>query len=151
MFDMTTSQELLKPMCKSGTGSVQNNEGRILCVDDDPDSRELMKTLFRLEGYQVIATGTVEEGMWQAISDKFDLILLDWVLADGTGIELCTELRRIGVPSPILFYSGIQDRDEIAGAMRAGAQGFLIKATNFEQVLQNVSRFLSNGVQDRPN
>lgn len=126
---------------------MEKIKGVILCVDDDQDTRDLLTALLGSEGYEVIALATVEEALWRAMADRFDLILLDWVLKDGTGIELCIELRRIGIDAPILFYSGIANRDEIQNAMRAGAQGFLIKPANFEDVLQNVSRFITSADQ----
>jgi DNA-binding response OmpR family regulator len=124
-------------------------KGVILCVDDDPDTRDLLTMLLGSEGYEVIATSKVEEALWRAMADKLDLILLDWVLEDGAGIELCVELRRIGIDAPILFYSGIANKDEIAKAMLAGAQGFLIKPADFEEVLQNVARFIPNADQPK--
>jgi DNA-binding NarL/FixJ family response regulator len=70
-------------------------------------------------------------------------------LEDGSGIELCMELRRIGIDAPILFYSGVGNRDEIQNAMHAGAQGFLVKPAAFEDVLQNVSRFIPSADQSQ--
>jgi DNA-binding response OmpR family regulator len=128
---------------------MEKAKGVILCVDDDQDTRDLLTVWLRSEGYEVITTAAIEEALWRAMSDKFDLILLDWVLEDGTGIELCTELRRIGIDAPILFYSGIDNKDEIENAMRAGAQGFLIKPADFEEVLQNVSRYIPNADQSQ--
>jgi DNA-binding response OmpR family regulator len=128
---------------------MEKLKGVILCVDDDQDTRDLLTALLGSEGYEVIAIGTVAEALWRAMADKLDLILLDWVLEDGSGIELCMELRRIGIDAPILFYSGVGNRDEIQNAMRAGAQGFLVKPAAFEDVLQNVSRFIPSADQSQ--
>lgn len=128
---------------------MQKAKGLILCVDDDQDTRDLLTALLGLEGYEVIATSSVGEALSQAMADKFDLILLDWVLKDGTGIELCLALRRSGIDAPILFYSGVGDRDEIQNAMRAGAQGFLVKPTDFEDMLHTVSRFIATADQSQ--
>jgi DNA-binding response OmpR family regulator len=123
---------------------MEKVKGVILCVDDDQDTRDLLTALRGSEGYEVMAIATVEEALWRAMADKFDLIILDWVLKDGTGIELCIALRRIGIDVPILFYSGTANRDEIQNAIRAGAQGFLVKPADFEEVLQKVSHFMPN-------
>ena len=128
---------------------MEKAKGVILCVDDDQDTRDLLTVLLGSQGYEVIATAKAEEALWRAMADKFDLILLDCVLEDGTGINLCIELRRIGIDAPILFYSGMGDRDEIENAMSAGAQGFLVKPAAFEEVLQNVSRFIPDTYQSQ--
>ena len=118
-------------------------KGRILCVDDDKDTRDMMTALLGLEGYEVVQARSVAEGLALAVSDNFDLILLDWVFADGTGIELCKMIRRTSAAAaPILFYSGMALKDDIENAMSAGAQGFLVKPVDFEVLLQNVSHFV---------
>jgi CheY-like chemotaxis protein len=74
-----------------------------------------------------------------------NLILLDWVLRDGTGIELCTALRSMKVRSPILFYTGLElTREQVNEAMTAGAQGFhdvLVEAREARLVLLDDLRF----------
>ena len=89
-------------------------------------------------------------GLALAASDNFDLILLDWVFADGTGIELCKMIRRTNAAGPILFYSGMALKDDIDNAMSAGAQGFLVKPVDFEVLLQSVSRFVVNDRSTTP-
>jgi DNA-binding response OmpR family regulator len=128
---------------------MQKMKGKILCVDDDPDTREMLTVLLGLGGHEVMATGTISEGIQLAIAHNIDLILLDWVLEDGTGIELCRELRSIGVTAPVLFYSGKDITNELRDdAMRAGAQGFLTKPVDVNTILQSVSDFIK---QPKPN
>ena len=93
-------------------------KGRILCVDHDKDAREMTNALLGLQGYEVIQAQNVAEGLSQGVADNFDLILLDWVFEDGTGIDLCKMLRGTGASAPILFYSRISDHADIEGAMR---------------------------------
>ena len=119
-------------------------KGRILCVDDDKDTRDLMAVLLGLEGYEVVQARNVAEGLELAVSDNFSLILLDWVFADGTGVELCKMIRRTSAAAPILFYSGMALKDDIENALSAGAQGFLVKPVDVEVLLQNVLRFVGN-------
>jgi two-component system, OmpR family, manganese sensing response regulator len=128
---------------------MQKTKGNILCVDDDPDTREMLTVLLGLGGHEVMAAGTISEGIQLAIAHNIDLILLDWVLEDGTGIELCRELRSIGVTAPVLFYSGKDITNELRDdAMRAGAQGFLTKPVDVNTILQSVSDFIK---QPKPN
>jgi len=124
---------------------MEKGNGRILCVDDHKDTCEMLAALLGLEGYQVSQANTVSDGLCAALSEPFDLILLDWVFKDGSGIELCKMLCGAGVKTPILFYSGIVDRSEMEAAMRAGAQGFLVKPVDIDDLLGSVSRVVSNG------
>jgi two-component system response regulator MprA len=116
--------------------------GRILCVDDDGDTCDMMIALLGLEGYEVVGAQSVSEGLSFALAGDFDLVLLDWVFKDGTGIELCMKIRNTDASTPILFYSGMALSADIDNAMRAGAQGFLIKPVNFDELLQSVSTFV---------
>ena len=124
---------------------MEKIKGRILCVDDHQDTCEMLTTILGLEGYQVSQANGVYDGLCAAIADDFDLILLDWVLKDGSGIELCRMISKAGVTTPILFYSGIADRSELEEAMRAGAQGFLVKPVDTNDLLRSVSRLVGNG------
>jgi len=130
---------------------MNKHKGRILCVDDDKDTRDMMTALLGLEGYEVVQARSVADGLALAVSDNFDLILLDWVFADGTGIELCKMIRRIRATASILFYSGMALKDDIEDAMSAGAQGFLVKPVDFQVLLQNVSSFVDDGSKSAVN
>jgi len=124
---------------------MEQIKGRILCVDDDKDTREMLRALLGLEGYEVIEAQNVAEGLSQGVRNNFDLILLDWVFKDGTGVELCKKLRSTGAATPVLFYSGRSDKVDIETAMKAGAQGFLIKPVEVTQLFESLSQFLNAG------
>ena len=104
----------------------------------------MLTALLGLEGYQVTQANNVSDGLCVAISGTFDLILLDWVFKDGSGVELCKMLCSTGTTAPILFYSGIAERSDMETAMRAGAQGFLVKPVDMDDLLRSVSRFVGN-------
>ena len=128
---------------------MENPKGRVLCVEDDQDSREMVAALLKLAGYDVVEAQNVTQGLSTGRADNFDLILLDWMFRDGTGIELCKMLRSTGAPAPILFYSGVSSPDEIERAMRAGAEGFLIKPVPVEEFLQTVSGLVQRSAVDK--
>ena len=106
---------------------MEKAKGRILCVDDHKDTCDMLTALLGLEGYEVIQANNVTDGLCEALSGDFDLILLDWVFKDGSGIDLCKALATAHSNTPILFYSGIAEKSEMEAAMQAGAQGFLVK------------------------
>jgi len=123
---------------------MENNKGRILCVDNDQDTCEMITLLLGQAGYEVIVAMNIAKGLTLAKREHFDLILLDWFFDDGTGLELCQMIRAFNSRTIILFYSGVVDKDEIQQAISAGAQGFLIKPMGIEDLVLTVSRFVNN-------
>lgn len=119
-------------------------KGRILCADDDKDTCEMVTTLLGRAGYEVRQALSVGEALGLAQKGGFDLILLDWIFEDGTGIELCETIRSFDSKTAILFYSGIAYEAEIKKALHTGAQGFIVKPLGTETLVQTVSRFVSN-------
>ena len=104
----------------------------------------MITLLLGLAGYEVIQATNIAEGLTLARKEHFDLILLDWFFGDGTGLELCRMIRAFDSQTVILFYSGVTDRAEIKQAMSAGAQGFLIKPTGVEDLVQTVTNYVNN-------
>ena len=129
---------------------MEKTKGRILCVDDDKDTCEMVAFLLGLVGYEVIQALNIADGLTLARREHFDLILLDWFLDDGTGIELCKMIRAFDSQTVILFYSGVAYGAEIKKAISAGAQGFLIKPVGTDDLLETVSRFVNNDSGEGP-
>lgn len=97
---------------------------RILCVEDDPGMCELVSHI--LSDYQLTCASTVMNARRMAAAEKFDLIILDYILPDGTGAGLCTEIRSFDIRTPILFVTSHSDFTETE-ARRLGANGTLHK------------------------
>jgi CheY-like chemotaxis protein len=99
---------------------------RILFVDDHEDTRLLVITWLGTLGYEVTATHSVSEGLKLALSESFDLYLLDSRLADGDGKDLCEKIREIDQRTPIVFYAG-DIRERVMADSDCEAQGFVMK------------------------
>jgi len=95
-----------------------------------------------LEGYEAIPASGVNDCLSRIISESFDLLMLDWVFEDGTGLDVCKLLRKSGVAVPIVFCSGVGNKSAVDKAMRAGAQAFLAKPIDFDDLLLLVSQFV---------
>jgi DNA-binding response OmpR family regulator len=72
---------------------MQSARKRILCVEDDEDNSGLMTALFELLNYRVVIASTSAEALRLSRSESFDLYLLDSWLPDGTGTQLCQQIR----------------------------------------------------------
>ena len=97
---------------------------RVLCVDDNMDACDLVSSI--LGEYKVIVEHSKTAGLNQAAQEKFDLILIDYYLPDGTGLELCALIRAFDPNTPILLATcthSISHEQVIA----VGGQGVLRK------------------------
>ena len=110
----------------------------ILCVEDDEDTCDILRLLFSQAGYEVVTAGTVAEGLRIAKEGSLALIILDNWYPEGSGIELCRQIRAFDSATPIIFYSGAGFESDIERALDAGAQAYIVKPM-IEQLQQTVS------------
>jgi DNA-binding response OmpR family regulator len=113
---------------------------RILLVDDDQDTRRMLSTLLRVEGYDMIPAESVREGLLLAEAEPFDLFVLDFIFAEGSGKELCQRIREFDPHTPILFFSGSHPKVQ-EEALSCGAQGFVLKP-DIEALRQEIRKNL---------
>jgi len=112
---------------------------RILCVEDDQDSREMMTILLEQAGYEVVAASNPTDGLKLAKQDAPALIILDNWYERESGVELCRQIRKFDSRTPIIFYSGAAYQSDIRKAMDAGAQGYLIKPAGIRDLVETVA------------
>lgn len=100
---------------------------RVLYVEDDQDSCDLVETMLRFADIDVTHTDSIDNAWKRAISESFDLYLLDGKVQDGKTLGLCGKLHEMSPETPILFYSGLAGQDDIQDGLTAGAQDYLVK------------------------
>lgn len=111
---------------------------RILLVEDNADMREMLCTLLKRDHF---AVDTAEDGLraiYLAKIHEYDLIILDNMLPQKTGLEVCTELRQTGNHVPILLLSVRSDAAEKAKLIRGGADDYMSKPYSYEELLARV-------------
>lgn len=122
------------------SGSVSSPKIRILCVEDDKDTCELISVLF--PDYEVKFAHTISDGVRLFEEEDFDLCILDNWLPDGLGVELCKKLRYINENVPIIFASAAGYRADIEKALNAGAQEYLVKPYEPEKLKKIVKKLV---------
>ena len=124
--------------------SVQpnNHKGRILCTEDDPDTRDLLQVLLEAEGFELVCAEDSGHAMSLAKEQNFDLYLLDTWTPGLAGDALCEKLRAFDPLTPILFYSGAAFESDRARAMAAGAQAYIVKPALPEKIVSEISRLI---------
>jgi CheY-like chemotaxis protein len=115
---------------------------RILYAEDHQDSRELLT--YVLSAYEVVPSATVAEAIALVRGGHFDLCILDYFLPDGTGIELCRQIRTFNADLPIIVLSGMGRESERQEAAGAGVQLYLLKPVDFESLAEAVARLLAS-------
>jgi CheY-like chemotaxis protein len=106
-------------------------KARILHVDDNPDTRLLIAASLTEAHYGVMTAGDVKEAVQLAEEVRFDLFILDVRLPDGTGIELCQQLRKLQPDAPIIYYSAYADDADQEAALSVCGDAYLRKPVCF--------------------
>jgi two-component system, OmpR family, alkaline phosphatase synthesis response regulator PhoP len=131
-----------------GVSSLENATRpgtKILVVEDNPVFRKMVKALLEAEGYVVIATEDPNETTNLAKTHQPDLILMDVVLGDVSGIELCQRLKAQPYTSslPVILLSGAQTDEEFQlQGFEEGADDYLLKPISNELLLAKVKAVL---------
>src|ERR1044071_5511992 len=105
----------------------------ILCVEDDLDTQEMLRVLLSDRGYKFEVAGTCADALRLMGEKKIALLALDNSLPDGTGVELCKQVRKFDKKLPIIFVSGSAHDDERQEALESGANAFLTKPLVFNE------------------
>src|SRR5690242_6594120 len=113
-------------------------QGSVLIIDDEAAIRESLQTLLELEGYEVEAAATGEEGLARLGEHPFDLVLLDLALPDRNGIELLPEIRALDFQIAIIMITAYGTVEDAVRAMQTGAANFLQKPWDNEKLLADV-------------
>src|SRR2546425_452965 len=100
---------------------------RILVVEDSTATRELLARSFEATGFEVTFASRVATGRRHVEAGSFDVLVLDIMLPDGSGLELCRELRAHGVLTPILFLTARGDVEDRIAGLDAGGDDYLRK------------------------
>jgi len=115
---------------------------RILCTEDDADTREILRLQLELEGFEVTCAEDSAQAISLATAEKFDLYLLNHWLPGLAGDVLCQKLRELDSTTPILFYSGAASDSDKARAMASGAQGYIVKPADPDELTSEIRRLI---------
>ncbi len=100
---------------------------RVLVVDDHPDVRDVVTRALTRDGHDVATAASVAEALSTLACTTSDLIVLDLALPDGSGLDVCRQLRRTGVNTPILMLTALRSVEQRVEGLDAGADDFLGK------------------------
>jgi DNA-binding response OmpR family regulator len=114
---------------------------RILCVDDDADTCELLKTMLGTADFDVISVPDADEALRLIGSERFDLYVLDSEMPGFSGLTLCHRIRAVDTHTPIVIFSGHGFESHREAGMLAGANAYVVKP-DVSELIPTVKRLL---------
>lgn len=115
---------------------------RILLVDDEPELTDPLSRILTREGYQVDIAHDGAEGSRLTRDGHYDLLILDWMLPQRSGLEICQQLRSRGDQTPVLFLTAKDTLDDRVSGLDAGADDYLVKPFELRELLARVRALL---------
>ena len=115
---------------------------RILLIEDEPKIAGAIKRGLLNEGHIAEIHNDGDTGLAAALTDEYDVIILDRMLPNVEGVEICRQVRSAKVKTPILFLTAkTRVRDRVEG-LDAGADDYLVKPFSFEELLARIRALL---------
>jgi DNA-binding response OmpR family regulator len=115
---------------------------RILYVEGHAESCELLALWLSGSGYEVVSANTVSDGLLLARGGTFIVYILSGHFSDGTGLDLCRQIRMFDSNTPIIFYSAFTRDSDLAAAVNAGAQAYLRQPNDFDRIEPTIRRMV---------
>ncbi len=122
---------------------MTERETRLLVVEDEEHLASGLKLNFELEGYSVDVARTIREvGARLVAAEVYDAIILDVMLPDGDGFELCRRLRQANNFIPVLMLTARTDADDRIRGLNSGADDYLPKPFDLDELMARVRSML---------
>lgn len=112
----------------------------ILVVEDEPSQLELLSYNLKVEGYNVLRAETGEEGLLTLAESQVDLIVLDWMLPEVSGLEVCRQIKTSKATRdiPVIMLTARGEEDDKVRGLDMGADDFIVKPYSVKEMLARV-------------
>jgi two-component system response regulator ArlR len=121
---------------------------KILIIEDEVGIANFLKQGLEEEGYTVLVAHDGLLGLKIAQTQNIDIILLDWILPQMLGIEVCKEIRKIDTKTPILFLTAKDTIPETIEGLKAGANDYIKKPFSFDELVERIKIHFRNENQN---
>ncbi len=112
----------------------------VLVVEDDPSQREVLAYNIEAEGYRVVTASNGEEALLSVKDESPDLVVLDWMLPNVSGIEVCRRLKRDATSAklPVIMLSARSEEDDRVRGLETGADDYIVKPYSVAELLARI-------------
>ena len=116
----------------------------VLVVEDDPSQREVLAYNIEAEGYRVVTASNGEEALLSVKDESPDLVVLDWMLPNVSGIEVCRQLKRDATSAklPVIMLSARSEEDDRVRGLETGADDYIVKPYSVAELLARIRTHL---------
>jgi len=118
---------------------------RVLVVEDERKLRDVLASALQSEHYDVVASGTGDEGFMRAQGEAFDLVVLDLMLPGRSGLEILQMLRQRRIDTPVLVLTARDGVDDRVLGLDLGADDYLVKPFALAELLARIRALLRRG------
>jgi two-component system OmpR family response regulator len=115
---------------------------RLLLVDDEDNLRSMLEAALRYEGFDVHAAASGRDALGVVDEQSPDLIVLDVMMPDLDGFEVCRRLRNDGVKTPVLFLTARDGTDDKVRGLTLGGDDYLVKPFSLDELVARISAVL---------
>lgn len=115
---------------------------KILIAEDDNRLRKNIVYIIQKEYHQVDSVDNGQDALEYTLFDHYDLLILDWMMPELSGIEVCEEVRKRGFSGGILMLTAKDDSSDIVRGLDAGADDYLVKPFKMEELLARIRAIL---------
>jgi DNA-binding response OmpR family regulator len=122
---------------------------KILVVEDEVGIANFIKQGLEEESYTVSVANTGDEGLNLALTGKYDLLLLDWMLPKLSGLEICRQFRTENKHTPIIFLTAKDTVEDTINGLQAGANDYIKKPFHFDEFLERIKVQLRPKTEDQ--
>ena len=110
---------------------------KILIIEDNHKLRSMLATFLQKENYQILEAGTGEKGLELFLTEEVDLVLLDIMLPNMGGLEVCQKIRLSSMVPIIMITAKSEDHDKILG-LDVGADDYMVKPFSHQEVAARI-------------
>jgi DNA-binding response OmpR family regulator len=115
---------------------------RALIIDDEQGVRDMLTQHLRSECFAVDSADNGAEGSYLARTNEYDFIILDNMMPEKSGVQVCAEIRRTGRTVPIIVLSVLGDTRQKVDLINAGADDYMIKPFSFDELMARIRALL---------
>src|ERR1700688_3579513 len=125
--------------------------GHILVIDDEPDIRESLEVLLSSEGYRVELAGNAIDGLKRLETSTYDLVLVDLMMPDKSGMEVLEEIRMRDRETPLFMITAYGSIEVAVEALKRGANDYFAKPWDNEKLLIEIDNMIAKRRLEREN
>ncbi len=118
-------------------------EKKILVVEDELDIQKILKANLVAAGYETFVASTAKEGLEILQKENPNLIILDVMLPDENGFDVCRKIKDDNDEVKIIIYTGKLEAVDARRAREAGADDFTVKTVDFKYILESIEKLIS--------